>query len=248
MTSAGAPISFNITPTNLDSALRYSAVIDLLDYRPNLSIVEVGSGSGGLTEFLRHRVTGVDLAFERTTDRGTDYLDPVEGSADDLPFPDDSFDVGVSVEMLEHLPGQKREAAVTELVRVVRPGGRVIITFPADELGAQLDAWLNRSFRARTGAEHPWVSEHLTNGHPKTDEIVRWAERSLDGNGTVRVQKHLSPSVFRLVHGLYTVNRGHPMTKVVGLRTNLAARRIFRAVRRQVPADGYRTILVIDKG
>src|SRR4051812_18428620 len=179
MSPGQAPIQFDVTPSNLDTALRYSAVLELLDYRPDISIVEVGSGSGGMTEFLRHPVTGVDQAFTRTADRGTEFLDPVQGSADHLPFPDENFDAAVSVEMLEHLPPEKRDAAVSELVRVVRPGGRVIITFPADELGVELDTWLNRSFRERNGAEHPWVTEHLANGHPRTEEVVKVAERSL---------------------------------------------------------------------
>src|SRR4051812_1397125 len=106
MTPAVAPISFNITRDNLDAALRYSTVLDLINYTPQVSIVEVGSGAGGLTEFLRHPVMGVDQAFDRTVSRRTEFLHAVEGTADRLPFPDAHFDVGVSVEMLEHLSAE----------------------------------------------------------------------------------------------------------------------------------------------
>src|SRR4051794_8087363 len=123
MSATTTPVRFEVTPANLDTALRYRAVLDLLDYDEHMSIVEVGSGSGGVTEFLDHPVTGVDPAFDRTADRGSERLHAVAGSADALPFADGAFDAAICVEMLEHLPAASREPAVRELVRVVRPGG-----------------------------------------------------------------------------------------------------------------------------
>jgi hypothetical protein len=66
--TAAPPTAFRLTAGNLDTALRYHAAIELLAerWRPDLDILEVGSGSGGVTEFLQHPVTGVDPAFERT--------------------------------------------------------------------------------------------------------------------------------------------------------------------------------------
>jgi SAM-dependent methyltransferase len=45
-----------------------------------------------------------------------------------LPFPDASFDAVIASEVLEHIPAD--EQALAEIVRVVRPGGRVAVTVP----------------------------------------------------------------------------------------------------------------------
>jgi len=50
------------------------------------------------------------------------------GDAHDLPFADETFDRIVASEVLEHIPDDER--AITELARVLRPGGRLAVTVP----------------------------------------------------------------------------------------------------------------------
>lgn len=52
----------------------------------------------------------------------------VQGDAQYLPFADRSFDVVVSCETIEHLP--QVQAAISEMYRVTRPGGRLLSTTP----------------------------------------------------------------------------------------------------------------------
>jgi SAM-dependent methyltransferase len=52
----------------------------------------------------------------------------VQGDVLSLPFPDDSFDAVIAAEVLEHIPDDER--AMSEIARVVRPGGRVAVTVP----------------------------------------------------------------------------------------------------------------------
>jgi len=242
------PATYAVTESSLDTALRYETVIGLLEerWRTDLEIVEVGAGSAGITEFLRHRVTGVDTAFERTAERTSPYLEPVEARAEDLPFPDGRFDVVLSLEMLEHVPADRREVALSEMLRVLRPGGRMVVSFPADETAARLDAWLNTRFRRTTGQDHPWAIEHIRHGVPSTAEIVGVLER-LDGAGRVEVRRHMSAASFRLVHGLYTVRRLAALTRLLGLHTPVAARLLFAVCRRAHREPAYRSIIVIDK-
>ena len=53
----------------------------------------------------------------------------VGGDIGDLPFPPDSFDQIIAAEILEHIPDDL--AAMAELRRVLRPGGRLAVTVPA---------------------------------------------------------------------------------------------------------------------
>ncbi len=52
----------------------------------------------------------------------------VQGDALHLPFPDGSFDRVICSEVLEHIPDDR--AAMSELARVLRPGGTMAVTVP----------------------------------------------------------------------------------------------------------------------
>ncbi len=52
----------------------------------------------------------------------------MEGDALSLPFPDASFDVVIISEVMEHIPDDK--GVLAEMVRVLKPGGRIAVTVP----------------------------------------------------------------------------------------------------------------------
>lgn len=52
----------------------------------------------------------------------------MEGNALALPFPDESFDVVIISEVMEHIPDDK--GVLAEMVRVLKPGGRIAVTVP----------------------------------------------------------------------------------------------------------------------
>lgn len=64
--------------------------------------------------------------------------DVVRGDALSLPFPDDAFDAVVCSEVLEHLP--EYGPALDEVVRVLRPGGRLGVSVP--RYGPERLCWL----------------------------------------------------------------------------------------------------------
>lgn len=120
-----------------DEMAAREAYLRLLDIAPGERVLDVGCGSGVVTREMARRVgsagraVGVDpspgllaVARELARDAGLgDRLEFHEGTAHRLPFPDSAFDALVCVTVLAHVP--QGEAAIPELVRVVRPGGRI---------------------------------------------------------------------------------------------------------------------------
>jgi SAM-dependent methyltransferase len=123
--------------------LKYSVHTRLREFHlrrlfPRLStgrLLDVGCGLGYLTETLGKDfiTTGMDYdihALEVNQARG---LDMVRGSVAQLPFKEQSFDVILCSEVLEHLPEGVDEKALAEMARLLRPGGRLLITVPSLE-------------------------------------------------------------------------------------------------------------------
>jgi SAM-dependent methyltransferase len=95
------------------------------------SLLEVGCGSGWSTHALSvagFEATGIDLNARGFEVASGDHLLLREGSALDVPFPDESFDVVVSYQVIEHIPAPER--ALQEMGRVCRRGGVVCIVGP----------------------------------------------------------------------------------------------------------------------
>lgn len=93
-------------------------------------VLEVGCGTGlvlkRISKFAR-KAEGIDLSpgmLEKARQRG---LSVVEGSATELPFASDSFDVTCSFKVLAHIP--PIEIALAEMARVTRPGGMILAEF-----------------------------------------------------------------------------------------------------------------------
>lgn len=104
------------------------------DPRPGGTVLDVACGSGNAALVAARRfceVTGLDFAPNllesgrgRAAAEGT-AVTFVEGDAQELPFPDASFDTVLSVFGVMFAPDQER--AASELLRVCRPGGRIAL-------------------------------------------------------------------------------------------------------------------------
>ena len=110
---------------------------DKRELRPGMKLLEVSCGrGGGLQAFLAAApgtfdATGLDvassaIAFCRRTHGETGHLRFVEGSAMDLPFPDQSFDVVINVEASNDYPDRAR--FFREVARVLKPDGAFVFT------------------------------------------------------------------------------------------------------------------------
>ena len=145
-----------------------SRLVDRAAVKPGERVLDVACGTAtvGILAALRGaRVTGIDitprmldLAREDASMAGVE-IELKEGDAQKLPFPDASFDVVVSNMGVIFAPDA--EAAASEMVRVLRPGGRLAFTAWAQG-GAT--AALHDALGAATGASGP--APHLRWGDP----------------------------------------------------------------------------------
>jgi SAM-dependent methyltransferase len=109
-------------------------VVQAADPRPGQSVLDVACGSGNAALVAARRycaVSGIDIApnlVERARTRAAAEGVEVEfreGDAQALPYPDAHFDVVLSVFGVMFAPDQER--AASELRRVCRPGGRIVL-------------------------------------------------------------------------------------------------------------------------
>lgn len=100
-------------------------------------IAEIGAGDGGVIQLLKdtNDVVGLDIS-----ETGIEYLRAmgiesalVDISCEALPFADDELDVFMMFEVFEHLKNPQH--AVEEIQRVVKPGGKVLLSIPNPRTG-----------------------------------------------------------------------------------------------------------------
>jgi len=112
---------------------------NLARIQPGEQVLDVGCGTGTLAmEVARRvgragRVAGVDPGTEqiaRARAKAARRHVPIEfqiGVIEQLPFPDQTFDVVLSTLMMHHLPAPLKRQGLAEIARVLKPGGRLVI-------------------------------------------------------------------------------------------------------------------------
>lgn len=113
-------------------------LLELARVRNGECILDVGCGTGTLAIAAKRRVGqngavyGVDASAEmiaraeKKARKAAVEVSFKSGLAEEIPFPDDRFDVVLSTVMLHHLPAKARLLCANEIRRVLKPGGRVL--------------------------------------------------------------------------------------------------------------------------
>jgi ubiquinone/menaquinone biosynthesis C-methylase UbiE len=112
---------------------------DLAQLQPGEAVLDVGCGTGALAmEVSRRvgaagRVCGIDPGpkqIKRACAKAEGARLPINfqiGVIEQLAFPDHSFDVVLSTLVMHHLPDDLKRLGLTEMARVLKAGGRLVI-------------------------------------------------------------------------------------------------------------------------
>jgi ubiquinone/menaquinone biosynthesis C-methylase UbiE len=111
---------------------------EILEPRPGERLLEVGPGTGyyslpvasqlgpdGRLDVLDVQQEMLDHTQRRGAEQGISNIEPARADAREMPYPDATFDGAFLVTVLGEIPDQG--AALRELRRVVKPGGRIVV-------------------------------------------------------------------------------------------------------------------------
>lgn len=94
-------------------------------------VLDVGSGAGNMAHHLSHygHVVGIDYNDRPLAVAAQRGLDACQGFGDELPFADGSFDIVALLDTVEHIANEL--GVLAECARVLKTGGKLIVTVPA---------------------------------------------------------------------------------------------------------------------
>jgi SAM-dependent methyltransferase len=185
--------------------------------RINGSVLENGCGVGLYLTHLApqaHHLVGLEYDFEQASEARQRSEQIVQGAGEQLPFPDNTFDLILSHEVIEHV--QDDRLAVRESIRALKPGGRFVLFCP------------NRGYPFETHGIY-WRGRYRFGNIP----LVNYLPRSLRDRLAPHVAVYTRRDLARLFEGLPV--KFITRTIIFGAYDNIIARfpgpgRVLRAV------------------
>jgi SAM-dependent methyltransferase len=130
-----------------------------------LSILDMSGASQANISFitgLGHRISSDDIIGTMQQCFGTDFIENQQAASNaqrfieqTLTFPDESFDGALVWDALQFLSSPVLEDVVSQLLRVMRPGGQMLLFFNADEKAARIPVYNYRIQDQKTLLQTP---------------------------------------------------------------------------------------------
>ncbi|MCF6158961.1 MAG: class I SAM-dependent methyltransferase [wastewater metagenome] len=110
-----------------------------LDIKPDSKLLDIGCGTGSLLQAISLRypsvcLVGIDLSREMLKAAHKKHIKKshlITGQSQELPFRSNSFDTVVSCNVFHYL--HKPQKCIREIIRILKPGGKIIITDWCDD-------------------------------------------------------------------------------------------------------------------
>ena len=191
---------------------RLQMILNAADGRESGLVLDNGCGVGAYLERLEtsaDRAVGLEFDHDRAVEARSHRLEILSSRAEQLPFPENCFDLILSHEVIEHVDDDR--AAVAEMVRSLRaptgetPSGRLVLFVP------------NRGYPFETHGVY-WRGNYRFGNFP----LVNYLPRSLRNRLAPHVKVYSGSDLERLFAGLpiRIVRR----TVIFGAYDNLIAR------------------------
>jgi SAM-dependent methyltransferase len=186
---------------------RYNMIYSAAGERAHGRVLVDGCGVGMYLERLAaqaKQAVGLDIELERTFEAHQRVEQVVCGAGENLPFPNDYFDLILSHEVLEHVQDDRQ--AVAEIIRVLRPGGRLTLFVP------------NRGYPYETHGIY-WRGQYHFGNIP----LVNYLPRRLRDRLAPHVKVYSNKDLDALFEGLPVLSVSR--TVIFGAYDNIIARR-----------------------
>lgn len=138
--------------------------------KENISVLDVGGYNGKLKLFFPDSPKFIVLDRKpKPTDEIAEYR---QSDAKRIPFSDRNFDVVVASDLFEHVPERDHRRVFDEMSRVSKNFLIVGAPFRAN-LTLKAEEQIRSQFFANAGFEHPFLTEHDTNGLPTEESFEK---------------------------------------------------------------------------